>query len=490
MDTGRLEHLLDDYFDGTLGAAGKSELEAMLLEHPAARERFWTHAGWDASLRDWGAEQWGAEHAAGLPPVGKKPRSAVKLRLAIAAAVVAFHALLLGSIWWWSQRQEDAWAVGVVPSAAVLSHCIEARWESGLPNLEPGDVLPDRVLGLESGLASFHMPSGARVSVQGPARWRIIGPNAMVLALGRATASVPEQAQGFFIQTPLGMVVDLGTEFSVGVEKSGSTQAHVFEGKVIVRPSGQPGMEKPLSRGEAVALDPEGGMPVSIPLDRTSFPLPERMMAPALAGGGFESGTRLEFGRPPSVPKLWRGDKCEITSERAGVRPFDGEGMLRFLRTDDGRSGGDSAFNASQLWQLVDLAQVREGGVQPLHVLFRARFNEARSEWNKPHKFEVALVAWRGKAADAKLAWMNALTPPDAVQARASATVEGDADPVTWQSAETTLPVPPEADFMLVCVGAVSREVSPAPFPACFADGVSLEFATVPVPVRATADGR
>src|SRR5205085_4671235 len=58
----------------------------------------------------------------------------------------------------------------------------------------------------------------------------------LILTQGRMSANVPRQALGFTVETPSAKVVDLGTRFAVKVEADGTTEAHVFEGKIDVSP--------------------------------------------------------------------------------------------------------------------------------------------------------------------------------------------------------------------------------------------------------------
>ena len=74
MDDQRLSQLLEDYFDRALGAAEKVELEQMLLQYPAARERFWEAGAWEALYDEWGAEHWGREGLK-LAPFKEAPAS-------------------------------------------------------------------------------------------------------------------------------------------------------------------------------------------------------------------------------------------------------------------------------------------------------------------------------------------------------------------------------------------------------------------------------
>jgi hypothetical protein len=53
-------------------------------------------------------------------------------------------------------------------------------------------------------------------------------------------ATVPDEARGFCIHTPGASVVDLGTQFGVSVDASGTADVHVLAGRVDVASPGQP----------------------------------------------------------------------------------------------------------------------------------------------------------------------------------------------------------------------------------------------------------
>ncbi|MEN1679714.1 MAG: FecR domain-containing protein [Planctomycetota bacterium] len=89
-------------------------------------------------------------------------------------------------------------------------------------------------LQLEAGYAQVTFDDGAKVIVQGPADFRIDSSGQGTLNFGKLTALVPRRAVGFRIETPTTDVVDLGTEFAVGVERSGKTEVHVKSGEVVV----------------------------------------------------------------------------------------------------------------------------------------------------------------------------------------------------------------------------------------------------------------
>jgi concanavalin A-like lectin/glucanase superfamily protein/FecR-like protein len=119
-------------------------------------------------------------------------------------------------------------------SPATLTASVNAEWITAQP--KTGERLPAGTLELGSGLIEVKFVSGASMIVEGPAKFRIRSENSVVLDAGHLTAVVPERAHGFTVQTPSATVVDLGTEFGVGVESGAATHLEVFRGKITAGP--------------------------------------------------------------------------------------------------------------------------------------------------------------------------------------------------------------------------------------------------------------
>jgi hypothetical protein len=101
---------------------------------------------------------------------------------------------------------------------------------------------------LDSGLMEITYDTGAKVILQGPAMFEVESASGGFLTVGRLTAKI-EKREGrrekgellinpkspsplFAVRTPTAVVTDLGTEFGVDVDKSGTTMSHVFRGTV------------------------------------------------------------------------------------------------------------------------------------------------------------------------------------------------------------------------------------------------------------------
>ncbi|HEX6960682.1 MAG TPA: FecR domain-containing protein [Lacipirellula sp.] len=105
------------------------------------------------------------------------------------------------------------------------------------------------------GRALITLGSGARVVVEGPADLSIVDDNRLRLDKGRLGATVPTQAVGFTVDTPLGEFVDLGTEFTLDLTTATTCKLYVFTGLVEVRPQRGGGRPFQVAQTQAVSYD-------------------------------------------------------------------------------------------------------------------------------------------------------------------------------------------------------------------------------------------
>ncbi len=145
-------------------------------------------------------------------------------------------------------------------TSAVITRSLQAVWGETRKSLHAGDPLPAERLTLREGLAEIQFENGAEVVLEGPAEIRVLSDSRMYLYHGKLTAKVGHEALGFVIDTPSGKVLDLGTEFGVGVDLEERTQVHVFRGEVMVYPMDsksnyrlEPGKARSISRDGTTA---------------------------------------------------------------------------------------------------------------------------------------------------------------------------------------------------------------------------------------------
>ena len=92
-----------------------------------------------------------------------------------------------------------------------------------------------------------------RLAVEGPAKIEVVNSMRVVLLRGVVTATIPESAIGFVVDTDTAHIVDLGTAFGVSVGDDGTTDVCVFEGEVSVSRKGSTSSQPALVReGQAV----------------------------------------------------------------------------------------------------------------------------------------------------------------------------------------------------------------------------------------------
>jgi len=134
--------------------------------------------------------------------------------------------------------------LGLITPAGTVEQVVGAYWSGRSGQLEVGQQLrPGQRIALQHGLAALRLGCGARLIVRGPAELVLENPSCARVSYGVLTARAadrPAREDGplFRIETPLGSVIDRGTEFGVWVPPDGPCEIHVFEGAVEVIPRG------------------------------------------------------------------------------------------------------------------------------------------------------------------------------------------------------------------------------------------------------------
>jgi hypothetical protein len=242
MNDPHFQRLLDLYLDGGLDAEELAEFERFLLSDQEARTAFWEQAHLHEALRRQAGESWGVVAA-------QRDR---KHRRATQHWVTAIAALIIATLTAWflisrpSSDPDTGPSAGAPPSVlpalpapvaapvAVLSEVAEADWD-GSRMRHKGEALEPGELVLRSGMIGLTFFSGARVTVEGPARLSILSESSMQLDAGNLQIECPEVAQGFTVFTPSGQVVDLGTVFGLSVAPNGTAEVRAIEGMVAMR---------------------------------------------------------------------------------------------------------------------------------------------------------------------------------------------------------------------------------------------------------------
>ena len=119
------------------------------------------------------------------------------------------------------------------PAFAQLERADGATWD---PPRAVGVRLAAGPLKLMKGAAEIRFDKGTVARFTGPTEIDLRSPDEVLLQRGTLAARVPPSATGFTVTTPVGRVIDLGTEFDVAVSDRGKTETRVHVGKVSFQP--------------------------------------------------------------------------------------------------------------------------------------------------------------------------------------------------------------------------------------------------------------
>ncbi len=264
----KLSALCDELVEGSISAARHAELEQWLAADEAARRHYVRVLGLSASLHEYAGEFESEEGGAAIVEFSKSGemfRWPWKARLSLAAALVAslfLGAMLVREEGGRDQSRSVAETDGVNSEVrgqddgvAVLTRASGLEWADGATQYRLGDRIPVGEVQIASGTVQIEFYSGATVILEGPASLDIRSANEAFCHYGKVRGNVPPQAIGFTVKTPEYDLVDLGTEFGISVDKNGSSEVHVFEGKVELRGvGGDAKTTMGLAAGEAMRL--------------------------------------------------------------------------------------------------------------------------------------------------------------------------------------------------------------------------------------------
>ena len=169
--------------------------------------------------------------------------------IAVAIFVALFVGMALTPVGQWiaggggGDNKKDVKPATDSKHVAILNHRHNAVWLEGTrPPLNDPRLNVGRRLKLASGLIEIKYNTGARVVIEGPAEFEVVGKKNGYLQFGKLRARVEDEtAKGFIVDTPTSQVEDLGTEFGVTVSRQATTTLAVVEGKVRVRGVNQDG---------------------------------------------------------------------------------------------------------------------------------------------------------------------------------------------------------------------------------------------------------
>ena len=251
----QLKYLLSSLCEGMLDEAEAKHLQELLNRSEESRSLYIQYLHMHASLAYTQAEATG-DHARNSP-LAIEPQSLLATRLGewkswgsevlgssprlVARVVVASVAALLFGIvalnFFFLQANNAAtpFSRSRVQYVARVVRDVDCRWgEKTVAAVQGGLLHCQDELHLLEGMAKLRFDCGAEVILRGPAKLRIDSGMSCFLDSGELSAIVPEVAQGFTVDTPLGRVVDLGTAFGVNVDED--IEVQVFEGELELHP--------------------------------------------------------------------------------------------------------------------------------------------------------------------------------------------------------------------------------------------------------------
>lgn len=254
--TDKMDRLIDQWLDSTIDEPGMGQLNAWIKESPENTDHFSQRTHMHSRLFDWAKSK--------DPKVVEfQPKSRwLRATLGMAAAVAGF--LLLGN---WILQPSPGDPVGT-----LTANVGGELWYQG-KRLEQADTtIRTGTFELKGGVSSFAFGNGVEVVVESPAAFEIESSLRMTLSHGKLSASVPPEGVGFTVDTPAAEVVDFGTEFAVEVAEDLSSEVHVFDGEVDVKPLVNRAAESVrLVSNNATRIEHQSNVPIGIEVDHDRF---------------------------------------------------------------------------------------------------------------------------------------------------------------------------------------------------------------------------
>ena len=251
-----LKDLIDQSLNETIGEDDLRALEQRLLEDPVSRLYYLKSTNLHASLRRRFSVK---QNPGNILSFTNHFFTTRRVLLVVAASLVLFFGIF--SLWIPSRSVgEVAQVVGAYRDNGVAYEIGEA--------VEPGSIFISR------GLLRLDFSNGARVTLEGPAEMEVFNESRIVLRRGLVTATIPESAVGFVVDTISAHVVDLGTSFGVSVGKGGQTEVCVFDGEVEVsssKTSGAGKLTQLVREGEAVRTKVDSSVIDSVSYETAQF---------------------------------------------------------------------------------------------------------------------------------------------------------------------------------------------------------------------------
>jgi len=249
------EHKLDLFIDALrsddLDHQDVSEMEELLQSDSDLRRRYRARMRMESNL----LSVYQSEQDVISPPAVSGAASHPSKRWWYLAAGAGIAATVIFSVLMFSNSTQSTPTPS--PAVARLETQSQTSWAGTLPLTGNAELGPGEI-DLRTGVAEIRFASGVLLSLEAPARLKLIDPMRCRLLTGSVVVDVPDGAEGFTIDTPEGHVVDHGTRFAVAVDtERASSEFGVISGKISVHQSGTGG-SKTLVTGEGARLTSAG----------------------------------------------------------------------------------------------------------------------------------------------------------------------------------------------------------------------------------------
>jgi hypothetical protein len=258
-DRASFHQLMEQWLESSFDADQQAALLSRLKEHPEEMRRFVEANVRDQMLRDAARGLMLLDQVNEVTSSLQQPqRRSLKQIITVVASLAA---CLLVALFLFQKSERREAAIETFVSVASLY-----QTDSLLQN---GDRLGSRTIEIQRGFIHLQFDDGVEVTLQGPARYELIGPGNTRLHTGLLTATVPPGAEGFQVSTATADVVDLGTAFGIEIDAEGIPEVSVFDGEVEVIPTNRQG-KRLLQEGEAVRVNQRHEIETS-PFDAVAF---------------------------------------------------------------------------------------------------------------------------------------------------------------------------------------------------------------------------
>ncbi|MEN3940653.1 FecR domain-containing protein [Prosthecobacter sp. SYSU 5D2] len=223
-DPFQLNRRLDRLIEGSLTAEEAEEVQAWMKADPKILSLYLDKMRTESLLRDhaWPENQ----KAVRWHLLSSRPLAWAAAAVILVSAIGLLLRFQLG---------QGTSSVSNASSLPAIEFSAASVFETTLAQLPEDGRLQfgDGVI-MNDGAVSIRLPSGVEAALKSPSRFAITGPNRLKLDEGAGWFRVPPAAKGFAVDLPEMEVVDLGTVFTVSVDKN-EHQVQVEQGLVEVR---------------------------------------------------------------------------------------------------------------------------------------------------------------------------------------------------------------------------------------------------------------